>query len=277
MPKSANGMSMTSDQILRYVEDPSSLNERTLGELREILDVYPYFQTAHLLYIRNLQSESNFRFAGQLKTCSAYVSDRTILYHLLNPGLAQGVTERLHTVSGTYVRQDLPMIEFSEDGVGNLNVPEDNPIQGTIYPEIGHDDLLNFELSAISYKLEGDENEKEKPLEELARDISNLSSKKQKEKQPEQKSDLIDRFIKDNPAFTVRQSGNPKSDKIVDEQQDMAVEKDEFITETLARIYMNQGLYQKAINAFEKLSLKYPEKNAYFARQIEEITNLINK
>ena len=40
---------------------------------------------------------------------------------------------------------------------------------------------------------------------------------------------------------------------------------------------MNQGLYKKAINAFEKLSLKYPEKNAYFARQIEEITNLINK
>ena len=55
-------MSMTSDQILRYIDDPSTMNERTLGELREILDEYPYFQTAHLLYIRNLQIESNFRF-----------------------------------------------------------------------------------------------------------------------------------------------------------------------------------------------------------------------
>jgi len=271
-------MSMTSDQILRYIDDPSSLNERTLGELREILDVYPYFQTAHLLFIRNLQKESNFRFAAQLKTCSAYVSDRTILYHLLNQGLArQRLTDRLQKVPNPSIPQDFPMIEISVGDVSNLNISDETMNPVTHHAETDHADLLNFELSAISYKLEGDENDKEMPLQELARDISNMSRKKQNEKQPEQKSDLIDRFIKDNPAFTVRQAGNLKIDKTTDEQLDMVGEKEEFITETLARIYMNQGLYQKAINAFEKLSLKYPEKNAYFARQIEEITNLINK
>jgi len=117
----------------------------------------------------------------------------------------------------------------------------------------------------------------EKPLDELARDISHLSSRKRKGEQQEQKVDLIDRFIKDNPAFSIRQAEKLGADKITDEQPEMTGEKEEFITETLARIYMNQGLYKKAINAFEKLSLKYPEKNAYFARQIEEITNLINK
>jgi len=40
---------------------------------------------------------------------------------------------------------------------------------------------------------------------------------------------------------------------------------------------VKQGLYQKAITAFQKLSLKYPEKSVYFARQIEEVTNLLNK
>ncbi|MGE4585984.1 MAG: hypothetical protein AB7D05_01435, partial [Mangrovibacterium sp.] len=45
----------------------------------------------------------------------------------------------------------------------------------------------------------------------------------------------------------------------------------EFVTETLARIYARQGLYREAIQAYEKLSLKYPEKNSYFGAQIEAI------
>jgi len=49
-----------------------------------------------------------------------------------------------------------------------------------------------------------------------------------------------------------------------------------FVTETLAKIYMRQGMYKQAILAYEKLSLKYPEKNIYFAGQIDEVKKLMN-
>ncbi|RKD91537.1 hypothetical protein [Mangrovibacterium diazotrophicum] len=53
-------------------------------------------------------------------------------------------------------------------------------------------------------------------------------------------------------------------------------ESPEFVTETLAKIYMRQGMYKQAILAYEKLSLKYPEKNIYFAGQIDEVKKLMN-
>jgi hypothetical protein len=83
---------------------------------------------------------------------------------------------------------------------------------------------------------------------------------------------LIDRFIETNPRITPRKEPVPH----VDISEDSVKEHDGIFTDTLARIYIKQGLYTKAIFAYEKLILKYPEKSGYFAGQIEEIKKIKN-
>ena len=55
------------------------------------------------------------------------------------------------------------------------------------------------------------------------------------------------------------------------------VEDDDLVTETLAGIYEKQGFYTKAIKAYEKLSLKYPEKKLSFAARIENLRQQLNE
>jgi tetratricopeptide (TPR) repeat protein len=83
---------------------------------------------------------------------------------------------------------------------------------------------------------------------------------------------LIEKFIEDSPRIIPQKDLKPQ----VDISADSVKEHESMFTDTLARIYIKQGLYAKAIFAYEKLILKYPEKSGYFAAQIEEVKKLLN-
>ncbi len=80
--------------------------------------------------------------------------------------------------------------------------------------------------------------------------------------------EIIERFIKEEPQIRPMQI-----DKIDGENKakKSSEERESFVTETLAKIYSEQGLHDKAIAAYQKLILKFPEKTRYFADKIEQL------
>jgi tetratricopeptide (TPR) repeat protein len=85
---------------------------------------------------------------------------------------------------------------------------------------------------------------------------------------------LIEKFLEVQPKMPPVKEEETRSP--MESQKPKAELSDDLVTETLAMIYARQGYYRKAIQIFEKLSLKYPEKSTYFAGHIEKIKNLMN-
>lgn len=96
-----------------------------------------------------------------------------------------------------------------------------------------------------------------------------------------QKSDsesmsLIDSFLAAGATFARPENidSPSRSKEIVDLADTIS---DDIVTEGFANLLLAQGNLPKALEAFEKLSFKFPEKSIYFAGRIEEIKSLMNQ
>ena len=102
-----------------------------------------------------------------------------------------------------------------------------------------------------------------------------LTKTKKIERTEEKEEKLIDKFIETEPKINT-----PKREEFFSSEQsakESLIENDEIVTETLARVYLEQAHYDKAIAAYEKLSLKFPQKSSFFATQIKLIYDLKEK
>ncbi len=260
-------MSLTKDQLLLFIEKPGLLKEQTIGDLKEIVDEFPYFQSAQLLYTYNLHTRDNFRFDAYLKICSIYATDRTILYRLLQPKSIREQFQRLPLTAETKDQESAPLFELSEENLITItDFPEFSNIEPT-EPGIIDFDMLSLSQQDETFQLD----EPEQNSEEFAPVQADKVEPK-----PLEKVDLIEQFIKVNPTILPRIEILSTQKEMSDLKDEVESENDEYITETLSRIYLKQGHYQKAIDSFKRLSLKFPEKSVYFAQQIEEIKKLLN-
>ena len=85
-------------------------------------------------------------------------------------------------------------------------------------------------------------------------------------------AEIIENFIKNEPQIRTPRAEQINTDN---KARKSAEDHNDMVTETLAKIYIEQMLYDKAIQTYEKLSLKFPEKSRYFADLIISIQKKI--
>ena len=103
-----------------------------------------------------------------------------------------------------------------------------------------------------------------------------------KEKSIDNKRSFVE-WIKSTKPLIETEDYNSNSDMIFDLFNDLKkvkrkkIKKEDYMTETLAKIYIKQQKYDDALKAYKILSLKYPEKIILFANQIKLIKKLKKK
>ena len=83
---------------------------------------------------------------------------------------------------------------------------------------------------------------------------------------------IIDKFISKKPKLIIEDIDNQD---IQENSEKLEINKESLVTETLAKLYIEQKNYEKAIQTYKILILKFPEKNSYFASAIKKIKKLI--
>jgi hypothetical protein len=310
---------MNRNDFLNMIEDTVPVSRQMIGEVYELIDIFPYFQSAHLLLLKGLYSNADVKFDNQLRNSAIHVGDREVLYWLLktkNTSDTDKIDIRLDSdlkkeiVSDTHqtviesaknseylideIEKDFDETKFIEkqDAHGQnpdhsimiATEPDNIESEGVIFlsdEDISpSDDKVFFMDPGFAFPdrsdlLELDLDKDNTSL--LAEEEISLEDQDQLEKNSKKllESELIDKFIIANPRI------EPQKDKSYVPDDDISKpyveEAGGLVTETLAKIYINQGYYSRAMDIYEKLSLKFPEKSSYFASQIEKVKEYIKK
>ncbi len=244
---------MNRTEFHNMIRNPDLIDRPLLTDLRELIMMFPWFQTAHMLFLKGLKNVDDIRFETQLKESAPFISDRTRLYYLLdsphgseNIAEAVAVTETVESVTS-----EIPTKPDEEPDAGS----ESRLLEIDDTPTIPAPQFYTFITTSVS----------------VNNDLLELEGEQRK---PVTQNDLIDRFIELSPRINPGSKSDPEPE--IDLSMPHTEDSGKFVSETLARIYVEQGYYTRAINIYDKLCLKYPEKSSYFAAQIEKINDLIN-
>lgn len=260
---------MNISDLTYLLNKPETINEKQTIALENVVLQFPYFQAARALHLKGLYNQESFRYNYELKKTAAYTTDRTILFEFITSDNFTAIQqEKIDEIQRSLL--DIEVHHMEEiivlPEIESTVTPEETEIiEPTSEEKLEIGKPLPFTPSERHSFQEWLQLTKFSPIE---REIEEKNTSNNPEKQ--KKIDIIDKFIEANPKIApVKETTKAPANisKSVEEPTHL-------MTETLAKVYLEQKKYTKAIQAYEILILKYPEKSSFFADRINEIKNL---
>ncbi len=244
--------------IAQLIKQPELLDRETLYDLRSLLALYPYYQTARLLLLQNLYLLHDPTFDEELRRAAIYITDRKVIFNLVEaahyqmrhaPAKPQDARKK---PSGN---RTISLIDNFLDSIPEEEKEEEKKNKRKPTP-------ADAAVDYVSYLLESESEEEGEAGQSVAPQLKG--------------QDLIDNFINnENGKIKLKADVEYVPEGAQAGSNEDKNGEESYFTETLAKIYIKQGRYNKALEIIQRLNLNYPKKNAYFADQIRFLEKLI--
>jgi len=292
-------MGLDQQTLLSLMSFPGEISDTETKLLEEVLEKHPYFQLGQSLLAKAKHDQQAPDAYQALSRAAVSVPDRRLLRQLFYDNLRidpNGTSRPTTNASSSEDEQKLasaPQAPVSSENYFS-SLAEDQPSQDTL-PSVESDEVYN-ELEENLRKLResknrlseeekkkiadsGDEDHVYLPLERQLDLPSSTPFKEERffqektylAKNQSQQSELIDQFISSGKETQIRAKADQEHKKEIDLSTDSTAVSDNIISENLADIYLRQGKKDKALEIYQKLIWKFPEKKSYFAAKIDTI------
>lgn len=234
------------------------MDRETLYDLRSLLALHPYYQTARLLMLQNLYLLHDSTFDEELRRAAVYVSDRKVLFQMIEAAhyKLRANTKKDKVASVQSKSSGSRTAELIDTFLESL--PEDDT---ETKPKGRRPTAAEAAVDYAAYLLE-----------------SGMDDFLSEEPAPQMKGQsLIDDFInKEGGRIVLPELEGEAADYESGKPKQTAENSSEGVyTEMMAQIYVRQGRYSQALDIIKRLNLDNPKKNTYFADQIRFLEKLV--
>ena len=271
------------NEITKSLTGKLSLRDCSVDELQQLVNKYPFFGPAQLLFAKKLKDQNTSSDNKHIQRASLFFQNPVWFDHLINDNTDDIIVEKKEepiVFNGNTEMETPATVEEVVDQTHSHKKQKENdepfdeevPLENQPALEIPKLKIEPIDLSRAELTFE--------PYHTIDYFASQGINSKEEEKPKDSFTKQLKSFtewlkvMKRLPVSEIAADISPADEKKVEKMAEVSINDREVVTETMAEVWEKQGNVRKATEVYRKLSLLNPAKSSYFAAKIEQLKNL---